>query len=60
MKHCYAILYGPLLRCLGLVEWRVVKGERKEPPSDRIKVGLESYVDPDHLRVWADAPAMSI
>ena len=33
----------------------MVKGERKEPPSDRIKVGLESYVDPDYLSLGACA-----
>jgi hypothetical protein len=38
--------------CVGLAE----SGQRREegPPSSRIKVGLDSYVDPDKKSVWVD------
>jgi hypothetical protein len=39
--------YGPLLLSLGLVERRVVKGERKVPLSGWIKVGLDWLVVSD-------------
>jgi len=55
MKCCHAILYGPLLWSLRLVERRVVKGERKchrqagsksdskLVDSDKLSLGLSAF-----------------
>jgi hypothetical protein len=33
----------------------VVKRQKEEPPSGRIKVGLDSYVDPDNVSLGGSA-----